>query len=481
MKIVLINSDNEGGYLPVATAYIASYLRKYNFKDIIIIDQHKKNINGIIRKNQPDIIGINVFSNTYFKMNKIAGEIKKISKAPIVVGGPHIYCDPFCIKNSNFDIGITGEGEIAFLELIKLLEKEKKIEEKNLRKVKGISFLKNNKNIEITSPADTIKNIDEIPPPAIDLLDMKNHYLVPGPAGSSLIGRRGYLLTSRGCPYKCIYCASGSIWKNVRWHSAERVVSEIKNWINKYKVNHIYVYDDLLIANLPRLKKIIYLLKKEKLLGKVDFEILARANLINEKLCKLLKKLNATTISVGFESGSEKILKSLKGDNVTVKEGNNAISLLHKYNFVVYGLFMIGSPGENEEDLQKTYNMAKDSRIKVLNVNVTMPFVGTKLWDYAIRNKIYPKDFFEKDLEITPTKSNLDYLLTKDISKEKFKEYFDKFVKLSLKKNNSYSPKFKLNDIKFFLDIKFIKKIIKRKKLLKQSIIHLMNSLLKNK
>lgn len=469
MKILLINSEKEeSGYLPLATAYLAGYLKEQGYDNVKIIDRTLTNdVVEEIKEYNPNLIGMNVFSCLCFEMKQLAKKIKKVMDVPIVAGGPHIYCDP--LNNlKGFDIGVTGEGEVTLLELVKLLESKGKFEVEDLRKINGLVFFNEGKT-ELTPQREYIEDIDTIPFPTLDLLDMK-HYSTPGEAGVNFIGRRGYLLTSRGCPYNCTYCASSCIWSSVRWHSAERTVAEIKNWVGKYKANHFLVYDDLFIANLPRLEKMINLLEKENLLGKIDFEILARANLITERACILLKKLNATTVSVGFESGSPKILKYLKGTTVTVEHGKKAIDLLDKYGFATYGLFMIGSPGETEEDLKMTYEMVKDPKIKVLNVNVTMPFPGTVLWHDALRDKIYPPDFYEKGISVSPTKPNFDYLMTKEISKEKFEEYFNKFTKLIEKKEREYKTIFKPTDIKFFFSYRFLKKLVKKREIVKQKL-----------
>lgn len=462
MKIALINFEEESGYLPMATPYIAAYLRKKGYREIVIIDG--MDVLEEIKKYNPDIIGIGTYSATYYEANKFVEKIKKISKAPVIAGGPHIYCMPSQIKKSNFDIGVVGEGEQTFYELVELYNKKKEFNLKDLRKIDGLVFINEREEVELTNPRELIKDLDDLPFPAIDLLNLKNKYLIPGPAGANFVGIRGYLVTSRGCPYNCVFCASKSIWTKVRWHSAERTVAEIKQWVKKYKVTHFYIYDDLCIANKPRLKKIINLLAKEKLLGKIDFEILARANLIDEDMCKLLKKLNATTVPLGFESGSNRILRYLKGGTVTVEQGKRAVELLHKYGIKITGAFMVGNPYEKEEDLKKTLEMASDPRINTLHISFSIAFPGTKFWDYAVKNRIYPKNFYESGKYMTQDVVDFDYLLSKDISKEKFKKYWKLFMELNKEKTKNYNPEFKLKQLKFLLSIGFLRKIWRKRK-----------------
>mgnify|MGYP001578123137 CR=1 FL=1 len=478
MKIALINFEEEAGYLPMAAPYLAGYLREKGYKDIKIID----GIDTIdqIKEYNPDIIGMGVYSSTYYRANEFVKKVKCVTKSPIIAGGPHIYCMPEQIKNSNFDLGVVGEGEVTLYELVSLFEKRRKFELEDLRKIDGLVFVNEKGKLERTKPRALIENIDEIPMPAIDLLKLKEHYLIPGPAGASFLGVRGFLVTSRGCPYNCVFCASKSIWTKVRWHSAERTVAEIKKWVNQYGATHFYVYDDLFVANRLRLKKIIWLLKKEKLLGKVDFEILCRANLVDEELVGLLKELNVSTVPLGFETGSDKILNSLKGDTVTVAHGKRAIKLLYNAGIRVTGAFMVGNPYETEEDLQKTFEMASDPRISVLHVSYSIAFPGTKFWEYGVKNKIYPKDFWESGKFLTQDVVDFNCLLSKEISKEKFTEYWNKFMKLNEEKIKKYNPKFEPKQIKLMMQPRFLKKLWKKRKWLKLHIWYLMNNFKRN-
>jgi anaerobic magnesium-protoporphyrin IX monomethyl ester cyclase len=477
MKIALINFEEEGGYLPLATAYIAGYLREKGFENIKIID--RVNILNEIKNYKPDLIGVGLYSATYFQANKLAEKIKKISNAPLIAGGPHVYCNPAHIKESNFDVGVVGEGEETFHELANLYQEKSKFSDKDLKKIQGLVFTDKKNKLNFTPSRELIKDLDKIPPPAIDLLKLKEHYLIPGPAGAHIVGIRGYIVTSRGCPYNCIYCSSKTIWPQVRWHSAERTVAEIKTWVKKYGATHIYIYDDLMIANRPRLRKIISLLRKEGLLGKVDFEILGRANLIDEEMCKLLQEMNASSVAIGFETGSERLLKYLKGGTVTIEQGEKAIKLLKKYKIKITGLFMVGSPTETEEDLKKTFKMASNPDIELAHVSFSVPFPDTQFWEYAINNKIFPKDFYEAGTYLTQDSVNFDYLLTKEISLEKFKQYWFKFMGLVKEKEKKYSPKFTLGQLKLLFSWRLFKKILKRKRHLHRHIGFALNRLLK--
>lgn len=462
MRIALINLEKDYGCLPIGLTYLATYIRKYGkFKDIKIID--RENILKSIKEYNPDVIGISAVSEQYYRANEIAEQIKKISDALLVIGGPHITAMPNQLSKSNFKFGILGEGERTFLELLQEYKKSKEIDPK---KIKGLVFVDNKGETICTDRRELIEDLDEIPFPALDLLKMKEQYLVPGPAGAKLIGIRGYIITSRGCPYNCVYCGSNTCWgRTVRWNSAERVVKDIEKWVKKYHANHFVVYDDLMIVNRERLKKIISLLEKKNLLKKIDFELYGRANIMDDEMCMLLKKLNVTSIAFGLESGSEKMLRYLKKGTVTVEQGKKAVKLCKKHGLKVSGLFIIGSPGETEEDLRKTFEFVKNPNLDNFQVYQATPLPGTELWDKAIKTKAIEDDFYEypdrgKVLEI-----NEEAILTKEISKEKFKEWYYVFKnEMNMRNYVRDKLKFDIRMIKYFFFPQFYLKLLRRRK-----------------
>lgn len=466
MKIALINLEKDYGCWPIGLANLAAYVRKYgNYEDIKIID--REDPIQTIKDYNPDIIGMGVVSEQYYRGNKLAGEIKEITKVPIIIGGAHITSLPTQLMNSNFDIGVIGEGEITFLEILNLYKKNNRFEIKELRKIKSLVFKNEKGKLEITPRRELIKNLDEIPFPAFDLLKMKEYYLIPGPAGANLIGIRGYIMTSRGCPYNCIYCGSNTAWggSGVRWHSAERVAEDIEKLFRTYNVNHFAAYDDLMIVNRERLKKIIEILEQKDILRHIDFELYGRANIMDDELCLLLKKMNVTSIAFGLESGSEKVLKYLKKGTVTVEQGKNAVTMCKKHGLKIAGLFIIGSPDETEKDLEKTLEFVRDPNLSSVQVYQATPLPGTELWQRAIKDNIISQDFYEYENRGKVLEFNPDAILTKEMSKEKFAEWL-KIFRTEMEKKNYVEDKlnFNLGLIKYFFTPRLIIKLWRRRK-----------------
>jgi len=467
MKIALIHLigfESDLSCVPLNMASLASYIRVYGgFKDIKIIG---KDIINSIKNYKPDIVGISVVSHQFSLANKISGEIKKFTKIPLIIGGPHISALPEQLKNSNFDMGVVGEGEQTFLEFLKYYQKSKNMDSENLKKINGLVFKDKFGKIVITKKRELIKDLDSLPFPALDILEMKENYSVPGPIGDGLIGIRGYLMTSRGCPYNCVYCASNVVWeRTVRWQSAERVVNDIKIWVNRYGTNYFIVFDDIMMANVERFKKIIYLLEKEGLTKKIKFALYARANLINDEMCKLLKRINVDYLSFGLESGSERMLKYLKKGTVTVEQGQKAVKLCNKYGFRVCGYFIVGSPGEKIEDLKETFKFLESPYLNSATIFCATPLPGTELWDYAIKNGMIKKDYYESSNRANCRKINEEAILSKDISKEELEKWHALMTEKAKNKDSIKNKlHFDISMIKFFFYPRLYVKLWKKRK-----------------
>jgi anaerobic magnesium-protoporphyrin IX monomethyl ester cyclase len=353
-------------YPPLGLGYIASYLIKYHGADRVKIVERpfEYDIKKLIKKYKPDIVGISNTTQEYNTACKLAEEIKKIDKNILVVtGGHHISALPKTLSK-DIDIGVIGEGEETFTEIVKAHEKGDISE---LDKIKGIVYWKNNQ-LSMTEKRRLIQPLDKIPFPARNLMK---------------IGNYTHMLSSRGCPYHCIYCSSSKFWSSCRFHSPEYVVEEIKEIIYKFGVRSIHFTDDLFIAQKKRVEQISKLIKDEKINEIVEFHCLVRSNLLDEEIIKHLKKMNIVALSMGFETGCESVLSRIKRNTVTVQQNRDALKLARKYNMRVDGLFMIGAPNEAKDQMIETLRFIKENQLTSAQINVMIPYPGTDIWEYA--------------------------------------------------------------------------------------------------
>jgi magnesium-protoporphyrin IX monomethyl ester (oxidative) cyclase len=454
MKIALAFLDRLEGAPPLGIAYIASYIRKYGgFNDIIIID--KEDPIKAVKRNNPDIVGITSITKTFNQAIATAEKIKSDSDIATIIGGVHITELPRTLPVC-FDVGVLGEGEQTMLELVQTYEKYGEFRNNLLKKIKGLAF-HNNNHVFVTEQRPFIEPIDKIPYPARDLLKMKEFYLKPGRTVPDKVCIGTTMMTSRGCPYNCVYCASPQFWRRItRFHSAEYVVGEIELLAEKYKVEAIHIWDDLFATNIKRLEEVVKLLKEKRLNEKIDFYCYGRANLMTPQMCKLLKEMNVRYISFGLESGSEKILNYLKKGTVSAEQNKKAVELCKKFGFIIEGTFIFGSPDENKDDIQKSLELMKNKALDRAIACSLTPYPGTELWEY-VKQRGLVKDYNEIDWERVDLRQfNEKIYMNKKMSKKEFLEQFTAIRELTNEKN-ARVPKIPL---KYILNLKLIKRLL---------------------
>jgi radical SAM superfamily enzyme YgiQ (UPF0313 family) len=230
------------------------------------------------------------------------------------------------------------------------------------------------------------------------------------------------MMTSIGCPFNCKFCSIRICWNKLRFRKVENVIKEIKDLYYHHGVRHIDFLDDLFSVNKQRLRDLIEALRKEGLLGKISFSCQARANTLDDEMCRIFKELNLKTVVFGFESGSDRMLKYIKSDpSLSVETNKNAIRLCKKYGLNVYGCLIMGMPGEKLEDMQATIDFI-DFGIKMgvarLWTQILIPFPGTEVWRIAKERGKIQDDFYKKRIHVHVRETPL--LLDDDVPYEEF-------------------------------------------------------------
>lgn len=445
MKLLLINAidvtrEIETIFPPLGLAYLSSVLKR-NFPDIQIkiID---RDIEYFIKAFFPDAVGVSSVSQNFGRAIEIAKLCKSLN-LPVFIGGVHITLLPESLPKE-FDFGVYGEGEETIVEIVDFLSSGGISGSSDMEKIKGL-ILHTVDGIKLTESRPLIENLDSIPLPDRELLNIP-------------IGQTTYLFTSRGCPYKCTFCASTRFWNKVRWFSVEYVVSEIENVINKYKPWAIVFYDDLFIANTTRLERIIELLCAKGINKKVKFSFACRANLVNEKLIQILKPLDIQMVCMGLESGCQKTLNYLKGSGITVEQNKKAVDILVNAKINVQGTFIIGSPEETEEEILQTLNFIKNSNLTNFEVYLLTPFPGTPIWEAAKNMGLVANEMDWEKLAVDSQSRFENRITLSKIPKSRLSELYGLFVREKRKRKAQYILRTGINNPRWIL-IK-IRKII---------------------
>lgn len=453
-KILFINAiDTRKGlddYPALGIGYLISSLRNKFGHDLIKFKVIEDNVEAEIKTFNPNIVCISSVTPNYNLAIEYA-RIAKEYKLPVIVGAVHISMLPYSLTE-DMDVGVLGEGEETICDLFELYKIEGVFDKQKLQYIKGIVYRDKQGNFNITHRRELIQPLDSIPMPCRDLLEIKTNT---------------YMFTSRGCPYKCIFCSSTRFWDKVRLHSAEYVVNEIEYLINQYNTKSIYFCDDLFIVSVKRIELILKLLEERNLLGKTTFICNCSSNLIDEKKVSLLKKMGVIRIFLGFESGCDKILKYLKNNTISVEDHENAIKIIRKYGIEIIGAFIIGSPQESKDDISETINFIKKNKLINTSIYPLVPLPGTPLWEYAKEKNLVNDDMNWNLLNFSDFQHNPDTCihLSEKLTRNEIYGYIQlfgkwrrKYIIKSLLKESLLNP-LKIPDIAIFLISKIIAKI----------------------
>lgn len=417
MRVHLISDDVKNSRRPkLGLGYISSYIKKYGTNISLSLSFFNEDIIEIIKKKSPEVIGLSSQTITFKKMKEVSSAIKEnYPQIPVLMGGVHLSILPEKLPET-VDVAILGEGEETLLEWINNYRKSGVVKQ---RETSGLAFRDNNDKIYLTGQRNLIEPLDRIPSPDWDFLKIDSS----GP---------GYIMTSRGCPFKCRFCYAKLFWGKTRLFSSDYVVDEIQKIYDNYKTEEILIYDDLFTANKNRIFEISNKLCQRGLNKKISFECLARADIFDEDLAWALKRMNMERVGFGMESGSQKILDYLKDNQVKLDHIRKAVKICKRCGLDPLGSFMIGSPYETEEDVYKTMNFIKELGLREVEINVTTAFPGTRLWDFAKEKGLISSDEWDDTMwgfnDIN--RENIDNkVLLSDIDKNRFLELQEELYK----------------------------------------------------
>ncbi|MBI5971009.1 MAG: radical SAM protein [Deltaproteobacteria bacterium] len=360
---------------------------------------------------RPDVVGFRASTISFNNAAQLAGRIKEFDKKIItLIGGPHVTAIPTETfeKFPQFDVGVIGEGEETIVELLGVLDGFG-MDEPRLESIAGIVF-RRAAGVHITAKRPYIKDLDDLPMPAWDLLEgFPGRYQPPLMSYKSL--PVASMVTSRGCPFQCAFCDRSVFGNRYRGYSAEYVSAMIERLVERYGVKHLLFYDDLFAASEKRLTSICERMMERKL--NVSWSCDARVNTVTPQTLSLMKKAGCWEIAYGIESGSQEIL-DLIGKDIKIHEIEAGVRRTHEAGIKVKGLFMMGHPGETRETIKETVELAVRLPFDHINISKVTPFPGTELFktahkygkfnaDWALMNALQfvfvPHGFTEKELE----------------------------------------------------------------------------------
>ena len=379
---------------PLNLGYLASYLRK-TMPDVEVKifdgsagDDPEKGISDF----QPSVVGITSTTSQAPAAYRLGDTIKRNwPNILTVMGGIHATVMP---KEAleHFDVVVVGEGEKTFSQIVQGFQ--------------------NNQPQQGIFEGEPIENLDDIPSPAFDLLNMQLYLrqginVLPGLESPNIS-----TVTSRGCPYRCAFCWNSSRKAKVRFSSARRIVEEILFLRDKYGINSVFFSDDEFLINTERVKELSVLFKEYGISKWLRWGCQVRARTLTIPLLEMVKDMGCVVLGVGFESGSERMLRYLKSGSATLATNEKALDMGGQVGMTMMGTFIFGTPTETLEEMKQTLNWAlTHPKLKLMFVYTMTPYPGTKVWELCLRKGLLPGKV-NYEILIPNASTNFAYLVT---------------------------------------------------------------------
>ncbi len=402
--------------LPHGMGYLAGYLTEknmdYEIFDELIEPLYEETLKRIINEKNITVVGISCMTPFIYRSMDILRIVKNISgDIKTILGGFHPTVMPEeCLTNENVDYVVRKEGEITLWELMKSFDGDI-----NISDIKGLSHKVSGMIIH-NPDRPLIDDIDSLPDFPFHLFEKnEDRYNIK-------------ILSSRGCPGNCIFCAACSVWgRKYRFRSSENVIKDIAILLNRFGRKNISFVDDTFTADRNRVIELCELIMKNNFHKQAKFYCNTRGDTLDMELLETMKAAGFRGISIGIETASNRLMKIInKGE--TVETNVQAVRMAHKAGLKVRGTFILGLPTETQEETMETINLALKNPFDFARFGLPIPFPGTELYELARKEGIHYNDYKDFDVRDGFMKKQAVYIpkgrTSSEMAKLQRKAYF---------------------------------------------------------
>lgn len=378
--------------VPLRVGYLAAAARQHGH-DVVVLDclaagwrtsqrdgdltrlgLRDDEIEARIRQIAPDIVGIScMFTGFDGDTRRIAAVAKKaLPKVPVVVGGAEASARPAAFADHpNIDLVVRSEGEQVFVDLLAHLEREGVLPDDLAgTAVKG----------QINPLAELIPDVDTIPFPARDLLPM-DVYLEDQHVVEPYAKRRpvGYICSSRGCPYNCLFCSTRKLWRKWRPRSPKNIVDEIQVLIDTYHIREINFVDDSFLVDRGRVLDLCNEIKRRNI--DISWNVASGITIwrATEEVLHAMVETGYYRAGFPIESGDPAMLKYIRKP-IDLDHVGEIIDFCHKLGLWTSGFFIIGFPEQTAESIEKTCLFAENCGLDMISVYILQPYAGSDVY-----------------------------------------------------------------------------------------------------
>jgi anaerobic magnesium-protoporphyrin IX monomethyl ester cyclase len=378
--------ENYGIFPSLSLLYVAGILEKTKC-EVIFIDAHAEDLTleqTIQRLNdfKPDFVGYTLTTYLFFQSMDWIKAIKKEISAPVIVGGVHlsIYARE-TLAYPEIDYAVTGEGEEALPNLLHGI-----ISKQDLSQVRGIAFKQPDGNVIITPRANDV-NVDDVPFPARHLIDNEIYY-----SFISKYKNFSVFITSRGCPYKCIFCEQGS--KAFRARSPKNVVDELEMCVKEFGIRELDFFDSSFTIRKQRVIDICEEINRRKL--DIVWAARTRVDCITDDVLKAMRSAGCARIYYGIESGNREILHTLK-KSTSIEMYHDVVRRTKAHGIHTFGYFMVGNPYEDEATIRQTIRLALELDLDYAQFSKVTAMPATEM--YTLLLKEHGRDYWREHIK----------------------------------------------------------------------------------
>ncbi|MFQ5900627.1 MAG: B12-binding domain-containing radical SAM protein [Thermodesulfobacteriota bacterium] len=389
-----------GGHLPpLGIAYVAAFLRDKGFSvgiiDALASGMNSKDIVDYISYHKPGVVGLSALTSTFYGAVELAKTLKEqFPDILTLIGGHHatILPEETIRDYPCFDLLIYGEGEITSLEVMKRYREagsDRAVFLNSLTPdIRGIVYRKTSEPYK-TPPRALIDDLDTLPLPARDLLPMERYIPLPNQYKRLPVV---HMLTTRGCPYSCIFCAASTVFgKKVRSFSPQRVVREIEACMEEYGIREVSFWDDTMTVNKNWMMNLCNLIIEKRL--DITWTCYGHVNTVTRELLFRMKEAGCFNIFYGFESGDQGMLNNIR-KGITLDRIRTVKEWTKEAGIEIRASFMLGLPGETPALAEKTIDFAISLDPDYAQFSLTTPYPGTTLYEIA-------KEYGNLDMDFT--------------------------------------------------------------------------------